>query len=376
MRIKIVHTADIHAGRHFENADLAPEAGVLLRQEILRTLQEICETVRREAADFLLISGDLTEREIRREDLLRIRDFFMEIHPAQVIWTLGECDGDSEEEFWPDHVHRVPPGFHRLEFAQQHTVIWGESWSQETWPERFFEFVPPSGPDQFHILMLHADADAPASPFHPVDMAELKSLGLDYCALGHRHHSLVWGREGEVWAAYPGSPQALSFQETGEHSYLIAELEKEEGFCIRRVYRKPSGRRQFVERKVTLSPDMELGAITDAIREAFPPSVRRRDFCRAVLLGVRETFKPLPEEKLKQILVPDSFFYLDIRDQTRPELDLDQLGEENRENLLGRYISSMQERIQNAADSQEKEMLREALLAGVEALLGSSGKER
>ena len=121
---------------------------------------------------------------------------------------------------------------------------------------------------------------------------------------------------------------------------------------------------------------MELGAITDAIREAFPPSVRRRDFCRAVLLGVRETFKPLPEEKLKQILVPDSFFYLDIRDQTRPELDLDQLGEENRENLLGRYISSMQERIQNAADSQEKEMLREALLAGVEALLGSSGKER
>lgn len=376
MRIKIVHTADVHAGRQFDDGQLAPEAGTLLRREILRTLQEICETARREEADFLLISGDLTDREVRREDLLRIREAFMAARPAQIVWTLGESDAaDLPGDFWPEHVHRVAPGFHRLEFADKQTVIWGESWAKESWPEAFFEFVPPSAGEQFQILMLHTDADAPGSAFHPADMAALKSMGLDYCALGHRHRSLLWGRDGEVWAAYPGSPQALGFDEAGEHGFFIVELEKEENVCIRRVYRKAGGRRQFVERSVPVSAQMGEDSIAALIREQFSLSARRQDFCRAVLSGTRETFTPLPVEKLHDQLVPDPFFHLEILDQTRPELDLNQLREENRENLLGRYIASMQERILKA-DQAERQMLSAALSAGVEALLNSGGKEK
>ena len=55
------------------------------------------------------------------------------------------------------------------------------------------------------------------------------------------------------------------------------------------------------------------------------------------------------------------------------EKQLEFLKETNRDNLLGRYITRMQERIGVAATEEEKRMLEEALKSGVEALLGGEG---
>ena len=54
------------------------------------------------------------------------------------------------------------------------------------------------------------------------------------------------------------------------------------------------------------------------------------------------------------------------------EKQLEFLKETNRDNLLGRYITRMQERI-GVATEEEKRMLEEALKSGVEALLGGEG---
>ncbi len=51
---------------------------------------------------------------------------------------------------------------------------------------------------------------------------------------------------------------------------------------------------------------------------------------------------------------------------------LDYLKETNRDNLLGRYISRLQEQIENAAGEEEKQLLEEALQNGVKALLGGA----
>ena len=53
---------------------------------------------------------------------------------------------------------------------------------------------------------------------------------------------------------------------------------------------------------------------------------------------------------------------------TKKQLDF--LKETNRDNLLGRYISRLQEQIENASTEDERQMLEEALQSGVKVLIG------
>ena len=95
-----------------------------------------------------------------------------------------------------------------------------------------------------------------------------------------------------------------------------------------------------------------------------------------MLRGERGGFLPIDAETLRRLLVPSRFFSLTIVDQTTPELSYDRIREANPDNLLGRYIETMQERIRKAGSERERELLESALAAGVEALRHSQEKGR
>lgn len=376
MGLKIVHTADIHLGHSFEGAGLLPEEGALWRQEIWQVLDQICQCAKEEKADLLLVCGNLMDGELSPADRERCRDLFQEIAPVQVVWILGESDPKEDLGEWPDNVHRVPPGFKRYDFPEKDVVLWAESWSDAVWPDGFSQFIPKASQGQFQILMLHGEADQEVSQYHPIDMQAILQMGIDYCALGHRNHPICWGREGAVWAAYAGSPASVSFEDPGDPGFWIVELEKEGTSCLRHLQRRQTGRRRFVTQEITLRGEQEVETIGDRITASFSSANRRRDFCRVVLTGERGGFLPIDAETLRRLLVPSRFFSLTIVDQTTPELSYDRIREANPDNLLGRYIETMQERIRKAGSERERELLESALAAGVEALLHSQEKGR
>ncbi|MBQ7915907.1 MAG: metallophosphoesterase family protein [Firmicutes bacterium] len=366
MRIKLIHTADLHGGHLSTGGGFRADAGSVRRREILTALQNICDTAEQEEADFLLISGDLAEETLREQDWDKISRMFERIAPVIVVWSRGEADWDAPVRSWPSNVYAVEPGFHRLDFPEKKTTLWAESWGREQWLDGFYEYIPAAGPKTFHLLMVHGEADGQV---HPIDMNALKSLGADYCALGHRHKMTIWGRENDVWAAYPGSPEPLEYSEEGDHGFLVVTLEKDEDYQIRSVQRKICAKRKAISQVVNVTADHDLQGVLDQIREAFTPQMRQRDLCRAVLKGCRKSFTSLDTQQMMGLLSPEEFLFLDVVDETQPELDFDKLREANAENLLGKYIAAMQLQIQAAGSEKERKTLEAALAAGVEVLM-------
>ena len=374
MGLKIVHTADVLLGHSFEGTGLLPEEGALWRQEIWQTLDQICQRAKEERADLLLICGNLMEGNLSPSEKERCADLFCGIQPTRVVWILGKEDPKEDEGKWPENVYRVPPGFHRYEFSELNAVLWAESWAKETWPEGFSGYVPPEEDEKYRILMLHGESGQEASFDHPIDMQAVRQMGIDYCALGHRANPLCWGGEGRTWAAYAGSPAPHSFEEEGSPGFWVVELEKAGGRCLSRMERVSLRHRNFVTKELSLRGEKNTEEIGDRIAEIFPGVSRRRDFCRVIMTGFRGGFVPLDPEKLRSALVPGRFFSLTIQDRTETELSYDRIREQNPENLLGKYIKTMQDRIRVAGDEGERRLLETALAAGVEALYHSQEK--
>ena len=373
MRIKLIHTADLHVGRLFGRT--AAEEGSIRRRDILEALHTICQTVIQEGADFLLICGDLLEESAGEREREEVRNLLQSVAPAQVLWSLGQSDWNQADGDCPENVHRFPAGFHKMEFPEKHTIVWGESWESGTWSDGFAQFLPPAGEDTCQILMVYGDAEVENSERHPVDLGALRDMGVDYCALGGRHKMTLWGREGDIWAAYPGSPEPLDPQEEGEHGFLQVTVEKGSGYRIRGAERKYCARRHVRRHVISVTPNMGLEELCDQIRNAFRTPERQKELCVAVLQGTRRSFAAVDTDALCRRLAGE-FLFLTAEDQTQPELDLNRLRDANAENLLGKYIAAMQERIRNAQNEKERETLQSALEAGAEALLNSTEQGR
>ena len=109
MRIKLIHTADLHVGRLFGRT--AAEEGSIRRRDILEALHTICQTVIQEGADFLLICGDLLEESAGEREREEVRNLLQSVAPAQVLWSLGQSDWNQADGDWAGECASIPGGF-------------------------------------------------------------------------------------------------------------------------------------------------------------------------------------------------------------------------------------------------------------------------
>ena len=73
------------------------------------------------------------------------------------------------------------------------------------------------------VGVVHADLDAPGSPYAPVALADLWASGASAWLLGHVHAPRLESRDGRV-VLYPGSPQPLDPGEPGPHGAWLVEI--------------------------------------------------------------------------------------------------------------------------------------------------------
>ena len=159
----------------------------------------------------------------------------------------------------------------RLDFPDQDTSIWGVSFSSlyqemtllpDVGTEKRvliydgFDFVesdqePDSGLTN-KIALVHGELLAGARPegmYNPLPSQMIKNSRLDYLALGHIHKAGELPEDDRIdrrgtLAMYPGSPQGLSFNESGSRHALIVELDNSE---LKSVSALPSASRMFIE---------------------------------------------------------------------------------------------------------------------------------
>jgi DNA repair protein SbcD/Mre11 len=265
-RIRWLQTSDVHL-----RAD---------RPERRRALELVFDAVVAQAADALIIAGDLFDRSTDAVgERAAVRALIEGIAPRPVVLLPGNHDADAygpDTDFGANAVVLAKPPYSQavvcgvdvvgLPYQQGRTVLECLT-GLATEPRRT-------------VLVAHATAADASGAFAgegedgaymPVEVAEL-ARRFAYAALGHLHsgRNLV-RRDGERLVAYAGSPVTTSRRETGRRGVLVVDFEPGVGVVAHEVLALQVPYHERTE--VICGPGGEAEAIDRLARQA--ASLRR-----------------------------------------------------------------------------------------------------
>lgn len=242
--MRFVHISDLHLGKTFPVSRYG-QLAACRRQELLDTFSRLVDYVNENQVDFILCSGDfLNSEELRVEELRNINAIIDRLQRAVLVAISGNHDPQTENSAyrkiqWSRRLYLAPPGVGRVALSSYKTIITYHSWDTKEileLPQQLAQ-IRPQNSSSYQILMLHADTQNPNSRYLPVDAGELAAKGFDYVALGHIHQHQFPAEN----VCYAGSLEPLDFGETGEHGFMLVEMEGER----RRFQFIPFARREY-----------------------------------------------------------------------------------------------------------------------------------
>lgn len=339
--MKFIHIADVHYGRAFPRS-----------AEVTETFGRIIDYANSNGVDFILCAGDLIESDsISLSRLKSLRDEIARFNGTffAVSGNHDPLGGNSayDKIDFPENFSLFPCGFSHCDIGEYriHAFSWKTNIMTEMPPHTFQK----TGRD---ILLIHADTAAD-SEYLPVSAQYLKSLQMDYIALGHIH------KPGFIAPniAYCGSPEPLDSSETGAHGFILGELGENNKFEF-----VPFSKTTYIEQTLEITPEFSDITLKSKIAEIIggqPEGVRVR-------LNLTGRFNPLAPLDINGAEAQSE--RVEIIDNTIPNYNFDLLAKENSENIIGKFIASFGDISSLSPDE------RMALEYGVEALLCSENQ--
>ncbi|MBQ9064057.1 MAG: DNA repair exonuclease [Blautia sp.] len=348
--MRFIHLADVHLGA-------VPDRGSAWssrrEEEIWETFRRIIAGIRENPVDLLFIAGDLFHRQPLIRDLKEVNRLFKTIPDTNIYIIAGNHDyigrGSAYKKFrWAENVIF----FDREEIMcidddKIPVTVYGFSYCHQEICESLLDGICPEDGDGYHILLAHGGDEKHV----PIDFRDLMSSGFDYVALGHIHKPHIFGN-GEM--AYPGAPEPIDRNDTGEHGYIEGWTE---GDTIR-IRFVPFATRCYDIIELKIDED----STREGIEEELTEEIARRgqeNIYRVVLSGMRSADLLLIPEKLKAC-----GNIVDLQDESRLMYDLESLKKQYAGTLVGDYIRFFSGKI---SDTEEK-----ALFYGLQALLSTS----
>lgn len=344
--MKFIHIADVHLG-------MMPEEkrgfGSIRKKEIEETFERLLLEAKRKQIDFIMIVGDLYHRSPLIEELQELNAKFEQLAPTKVVLIAGNHDCILEnspyERFsFAHNVIVLKDETIQSVYVKEHQVtFWGLSYHKKEITSRLYDDVKPEG-EGYHMLLAHGGDEAHI----PMDYEKLKWAGFDYVALGHIHKPQVIVQD---FMNYAGSLEPLDRTEKGEHGYFLGEI-TEEG---QRVVFVPFSKRRYEQLNIEIEETETVYQILNRIREEMEAR-GRENFYDIYLNGYTPLSKRIQLETLEQ-----DYFITEIVDNTKKNYDIEKLYEDNKENVLGKFIQEM--------NKISDPIAKEAMELGIEALL-------
>lgn len=358
MSVKIIHTADIHIGMEFKRASFGSKLGNRRRNEIKETFYKILNRVEQENVDLLLISGDLFEDEfITIGELKEINGKFSKLN-TKIFIIAGNHDPiiNNKSNYnliqWSNNVYIFNTFVDKVSIEELNVDIYGLSWNRKHIEEKLFEQIEVQDKTRINILLAHGDIYG-ESKYLPIDKINLLKKGFDYVALGHIHkHDFI-----ESNIAYPGSPEPLDFSETGKHGILEGAV----GINHADIKFIPFSKREFKILELNVHEDMTLEDIIDLILNMLE-NEDHSNLYRVIVKGCRDKDIKIDADYIKE-KVESVIEYIEVKDETTLNYNLDSIKKENNTNIIGQFIDYMEQR------GLEDEIVKDALYEGLETLL-------
>ena len=356
--IRILHTADLHLDSPFEG--LGASKAALRRGEQRDLLGRIAELAIAEEVDLVLFSGDLLDSDNSfyetGEELIRC----LRRIPAPVFIAPGNHDFYSERSPYarlklPENIHIfTSSSIEHYELPALGARVYGAAFTERRSKPLLRGFRAPRTEGVANILCLHGEFGVRDSVYDPISEEDLAGSGLDYAALGHIHKPSGLCRAGATWYAWPGCPEGRGFDETGEKTVNLVELDGE--CCTLRTV-SVAGRRYE-----TLEVDVSASDPLLAIHTQLPDETVR-DIYRIVLTG--ETDAPPDLGRLHENL-SEFFFELQLRDETRMRRSVWEKARDD--SLRGLFLYKLRQRYDAAKTDEERAHVEQAARWGLAAL--------
>lgn len=347
--MKFIHIADVHLGAE-------PDAGPLYsqgrREEIWNTFEHVITVCENEKTDLLLIAGDLFHRQPLVRELKEVNYLFSGLSHTKVVLIAGNhdyirLDSNYRNFDWSENVYPLfadHPEY--VDFPEFQTAVYGFSYNSREIKEPLYDRLQAQGKEPVEILLAHG-GDA---SHIPVDFHKLEQSGFAYVAMGHIHlpHAVI-----KDHIIYAGALEPTDSNDTGAHGYVKGQITADK---ISTVF-VPCASREYIHLNVDVSSEDTMGSVRTKIKDLIS------DYGNENIYKIRLKGKRDPDIDFDVKWLAQTGNILEVIDETGPEYDFEELYQENKDNLLGRYIGCFR-------GCEEGSIEYEALCEGVEALLG------
>ncbi|MGV0167100.1 metallophosphoesterase family protein [Furfurilactobacillus sp. WILCCON 0119] len=231
--MKFIHAADLHLDSPFLGLKQLPQSlWEQIYQSPFTALTRMVDDAINEKIDFMLISGDVYDRQDRAigaQAAFLTQMNRLDQAKIPVYLSYGNHDyltGTTDTLQLPPNVHAFDEtvSTQTLTTTDQTTVaITGFSYANRAVTTDMIPDYPVRQPGvDVAIGMLHgsvASVDAPHATYAPFSLPELTSKHYDYWALGHIHKRQVL--QETPWVIYAGNLQGRHANETGAKGYYL-----------------------------------------------------------------------------------------------------------------------------------------------------------
>ena len=345
--MRFLHIADTHLGA-------VPDAGrpwsEKRKKELWENFAEVIDIAGEEEVDFLLISGDLFQKQPLLRELKEINYLFSRIPKTKVVFIAGNHDYVHPNSYyrtftWEENVYFLGgQEIEAVDFPRENVRIYGASYWRREIHEPIYDKIEGLDTTRINILLVHG-GDAKHIPFSPMALVE---KGFDYVACGHIHKPGILVKNRVIMA---GTLQPSDPNDTGAHGYWLGEVTKQDVS----VNFYPIRKCEYVHFPIAVHPKMTNGELQEKIF-AVLSHAKPYEIFKFILSGRKS---PDMEFDIQAILQMGNV--VSVIEECVPDYDFERLKEEYAEQILGRYIRAMERK-------ESDEVSRKAMYYGVDAL--------
>ena len=365
-KVKFLHTADLHLGAA---VSASGSIGTERRQEALLTLEGLFTLAKEKDIPLFLIAGDLLENNSVEPKFFEAFIRCVAENPdITVVFAAGNHDPLTADSPFlstnlPENLLVLGTDDECIELKNLPVRIYGRSFKGVYMAGKNSFSIPVPQDDKLNIMVLHGELGSDlAGVYNTVTNDFLAMSGMDYVALGHIHQFSTPKKLGSSFFAYPGTPEPHGFDEDGAKGVILGALSKEN--LAYEFY--PTARRRYEAVEVDIEKNNTTidicSTILSTLQTRFGEEYKNNIY-KVILKGAVSEDINIDLDEIKA-RISDSVYFIKLRDNTEPELNLDTIKKEN--TLRGRFAKLMLDKI-NAVADDEKEKLNKALIIGLKA---------
>ncbi len=241
--LRFIHCADLHLDTPFKGlAEVDESVARDLRQATFNAFERIVQLAMKEQVDFVAIAGDVfdcTDKSLKAQ--LDFRKGLLELNDAgiPVFVSCGNhdpLDGWTASLQWPENTHRFAGDKVEMLPVEKDgkpvAWIYGTSFPKRDVHDNLAKKFKRNDDGKLPaVAVLHANVGSNTGheSYAPATVEDLKTMKMDYWALGHVHTRNIISPEHPA-IAYPGCSQARNPRETGEKGCFLVALDSN-GSC-------------------------------------------------------------------------------------------------------------------------------------------------